>query len=72
MNLKDACRERSLRQRDIATSLGVSEPTISKWFQRQADIPSRYIQPLAELLGIAPSIVLEQAVATREPDEVAA
>lgn len=72
MNLKDACREKNLRQRDIAESLGVSEPTISKWFQRQADIPVRYIKPLAVLLGVEPSVILAQAVAPRETDEVAA
>lgn len=55
---------RGLRQRAVAEALGVSEPTVSKWTNRAADIPTRHIGPLAELLGVTGEAVLAVAVAS--------
>lgn len=52
-----------MKQRDIAFALGVSEPAVSLWFSRQANIPHRCIRPLAGLLNVTVEDVLAEAEA---------
>lgn len=63
-SLKQMMDGRGLRQRAVAEALGVSEPTVSKWVNRGADIPSRHIVALADLLGVAAQDVLAVALAS--------
>ena len=42
--------ERNMRQRRVATHLGVTDQVISRWVNRQAPIPAEYVGPLAKLL----------------------
>lgn len=64
--LRDTARKRHLSQRDIAARLGVSDSTVSRWFAGLGDIPSRYMRPLAHLLGVPVEVVVECGVRTRE------
>lgn len=59
------------RQSELADRLGVSEPSVSRWARRDADIPARYIQPIADFLGVPASDVLAVAVAITQPEEAA-
>ena len=67
VELRAIARNRGLRQKDIADGLGVSEATISKWFQRRATIPTQFIEPLAALLDIKPAEVLSVALPLVHP-----
>jgi transcriptional regulator with XRE-family HTH domain len=61
-NLQSLLRERGVRQNELADALGVSEPTLSRWANRGADIPARYIGPIAVRLGVPVEKVLAVAV----------
>ena len=52
MDLKQRVKDRGLKQKGIATDLGVSEGTISKWLNREAVVPTSYLRPLSELLKV--------------------
>lgn len=61
-DIKATLRERGLKQRDIATQLGVSEATVSQWFSALRDgkhqrIPAEKARPLARALGVEPTVI---------------
>lgn len=60
-NLRDAARERNLSGRQIAALLGVTPPTISRWFSRKVVVPAEYVGDLANLLGVDPMTILPPA-----------
>ena len=58
-DLKALLRERGLKQRQLAVSLGVSEATISQWLAairsgQHKRIPAEQAKPLAKALGLRP------------------
>lgn len=65
MDLKQRIRDRGLKQREVAARLGASESAVSLWLSRSADIPTRFIQPLADLLEMPVADVVSVAVAVR-------
>jgi transcriptional regulator with XRE-family HTH domain len=60
--LKHHAKALGLKQRDIAERLGAPTSSVSEWFNRQADIPTRYIQPLADVLAVPVADVVAQAL----------
>jgi transcriptional regulator with XRE-family HTH domain len=67
--LQAILRERGISQKALADVLDVSEPSVSRWANREADIPARHIQPIADYLKVSASDVL--GVATRPVGQVA-
>jgi transcriptional regulator with XRE-family HTH domain len=65
--LKSIMEARGIPQRALAEQLKVSEPTVSRWARRGADVPTRYIEPIARILGVSVDVVL--AVAVTQPVE---
>lgn len=65
--LQSLLRDRGLRQKELADALDVSEPSVSRWANRDADIPSRYIQPIADFLDVPSTDVLAVAIARPVP-----
>ena len=63
--LKTMLDARGIPQRAVAEQLQVSEPTMSRWVRGGADVPTRYIEPLARILGVPVADVL--AVAVTQP-----
>ena len=63
--LREIMRIRGKRQNAVAAKLGVSEPIMSRWANRQADIPARAIRPLAEELGVPLDEILGVAEAAK-------
>ena len=61
--LQSLLRDRGLKQRDLADALGVSEPSVSRWANRDADIPAKHIQAIADFLGVPAVDVLAVAIA---------
>jgi transcriptional regulator with XRE-family HTH domain len=62
-DLKAMIRSAGLTQTAVARHLGVSTSNVSRWAAREADIPTREIEPLAALLGVDSQQVLAVAVA---------
>ena len=62
-NLQSLLQDRGLRQKDLADALGVSDPSVSRWATRASDIPVRFIEPIATLLGVPVAEVLALALA---------
>jgi transcriptional regulator with XRE-family HTH domain len=71
--LQSLLRAAGVRQNELADALNVSEPTVSRWANGAADIPARYILPIAALLKLPAERVLAVAVAPRPaaPSEAA-
>ncbi len=65
MSLKTIMRNRGLKQVHIAEALRVSPPVVSRWFNRTADVPSRQVRPLADLLGVSAEVVLANGLADK-------
>ena len=63
ISLRKVAKDKGLRQKDVAASLGMSDATVSNWFNRAATIPTQFIGPIAEVLGLEPGEVLAVAVA---------
>ena len=63
--LQQIIRRQGKRQNAVAAKLGVSEPIMSRWANRQADIPARAIRPLAEELGVPLDEILGVAEAAK-------
>lgn len=61
-SLKAIMEARGIPQRALAEQLQVSEPTVSRWVRRGADVPTRFIEPIARILGVPPEQVLAVAV----------
>jgi len=61
MDIRSALRQHGHRQRDVAARLGVTEPTVSRWFAWARDnrvgvpIPAAALPVLSEMTGFAPA-----------------
>ena len=55
-----------LTHQEIANELGLNKTTITKWFLGTNQIPSRYVIPLAELLGVTADRLLRDEPAPAE------
>lgn len=51
MSLAHLLDRANLRQNQIANSIGVSQATVSQWFNGKRRIPSDKLRPVARLLG---------------------
>lgn len=58
MDIKARLRERGIRQKEIADRLDVSEPTVSKWVNGHAVIPTQYLRPMADALAVSVDVLL--------------
>jgi transcriptional regulator with XRE-family HTH domain len=67
MTLQSILKAKGLRQAALADHLGVSEPSVSRWATRGADIPARYIGPIAAFLDVPVTEVLAVAVQIAPP-----
>jgi len=62
IDLKQILRERGLRQKHAAASIGVSEATVSMWIAalKRGDhqrVPAEQAKRLAELLAMEPGVI---------------
>lgn len=71
MTLHSLLKAGRRRQVELATHLGVSEPSVSRWVARRADIPAKHIRPIAEFLGVSALDVLAVATVIETAGEAA-
>ena len=71
-NLRSICREKGIKQRELAAALGVHEATVSMWFSAKSAPEIRTLDPLAKFLGVSvPSLFETKAAANAgNPSEV--
>ncbi|WP_088364652.1 MULTISPECIES: helix-turn-helix transcriptional regulator [Acetobacter] len=53
MSLRAILKERGVTQAQLASQMGVSEPTISRWISRKALIPARMLRAVSQVLGVS-------------------
>lgn len=44
--------EKGLQQKDLAAAVSLPQSTVSAWNQRDRDVPSRYLLPIAQFLNV--------------------
>ena len=59
MNIvKELCVRRGLSQKQVALSVGVSQPTVSDWFNNKTDPSGDRLERLASFLGVSRAVIL--------------
>ncbi|MDD7758803.1 MAG: helix-turn-helix transcriptional regulator [Aerococcus suis] len=53
MDLKQARKESGLTQQELATKLGVGQPTVSSWEKGRTNPNPYYMQQIQNILGIS-------------------
>jgi len=62
--------DRNLNQREIASLLGVSQPTVHNWLTNGKPFSAEYIVPLSKYLGVSPMYLLTgEEAAPASPSE---
>lgn len=57
-NVKGLLAQKKLTQKDLSVFLGVGSSTVNNWIKLDRSIPSEYIIPICEFIGITPYLLL--------------
>lgn len=59
MNIvKELCIRRGISQKQVALSVGVSQPTVSDWFNNKTDPSGERLERLSCFLGVSRAVIL--------------
>lgn len=58
--VRECAKSKELSYRDIGDHLDVDRTTVAKWMTGASNIPSQYVIPLADLLGITADMLLRE------------
>lgn len=59
MNIvKELRRSAGMQQKELAIAVGVAAPTVSEWEHQKKDPSGDRLQKLAEIFGVAPTVIL--------------
>lgn len=59
MNIvKELCIRRGITQKELALTIGVSQPTASDWFNNKTDPSGERLEKLSEVLGVSRAVIL--------------
>lgn len=59
MNIvKELCVRRGITQKELALTIGVSQPTASDWFNNKTDPSGKRLEKLSEVLGVSRAVIL--------------
>jgi transcriptional regulator with XRE-family HTH domain len=64
--LRSLIAERGLRQDWLATKLGVSDATLSKWLSGASSLPVQHVHLFASLLNVGAGEIVASAIRSRE------
>ncbi|MFS8367802.1 MULTISPECIES: helix-turn-helix domain-containing protein, partial [Acetobacter] len=53
MSLKAILKERGITQAQLASQMGVSEPTVSRWISGKALIPTQMLRAVSQALDVS-------------------
>lgn len=57
-NVKTLCVRRGIEQKELSILVGVSQPTVSDWFNNKKNPSGARLEKLSEILGVSRSIIL--------------
>lgn len=72
--IKELCIRQGLTQKEIAIMVGVSQPTVSDWFNNKNDPSGPRLEKLSQILGVSRAAILgyddipRPAPAARQPE----
>lgn len=59
MNIvKELCIRKGLVQKELASMVGVSQPTVSDWFNNKTDPSGERLEKLSEIFGVSRAAIL--------------
>lgn len=57
-NVKELCIRRGIEQKELSILVGVSQPTVSDWFNQKKNPSGKRLDKLSEVLGVSRSVIL--------------
>lgn len=71
MNIvKELCFSAGMQQKQLAIMVGVSQPTVSDWFNQKKDPSGERLKKLAEIFGVSRAVILGYENAKKETSEL--
>lgn len=59
MNIvRELCVRRGITQKELSLTVGVSQPTVSDWFNNKTDPSGKRLEKLAEIFGVSRAVIL--------------
>lgn len=68
--VKVLCFQQDITQKELASMVGVSQPTVSDWFNNKKDPSGKRLQKLASVLGVSRAEVLCMYDSGQTPQEI--
>lgn len=65
--IKELCVVRGIEQKELAISVGVSQPTVSDWFNQKKNPRGERLEKLSEILGVSKAEILGYSTPTPPP-----
>ena len=56
--IKELCFQRNIEQKELAILIGVTQPTVSDWFNNKKNPKGKNLAKLAEVLGVSRSVIM--------------
>lgn len=56
--VKELCIQKNIEQKELALLVGVSQPTVSDWFNNKKNPRGERLEKLSEVLGVPRSVIL--------------
>ena len=56
--VKELCIQKNIEQKELALLVGVSQPTVSDWFNNKKNPRGERLDKLSEVLGVPRSVIL--------------
>ena len=57
-NVKKLCVRKGIEQKELSILVGVSQPTVSDWFNNKKNPSGKRLEKLSEILGASRSVIL--------------
>lgn len=67
--IKEFCFARGIEQKELAISVGVSQPTVSDWFNQKKNPKGERLDKLAEILGVSKAEILGYSTPAPPPQD---
>lgn len=56
--VREICIRKGIVQKELSSMVGVSQPTVSDWFNNKKDPSGSRLEKLAEILGVSRAVIL--------------
>lgn len=68
--IKELCFQKGIEQKELAILVGVSQPTVSDWFNNKKNPKGKRLEKLSEVLGVSRSVIMGYDEAPTSPDKI--